>query len=513
MLEALPELRDQPYYARLRRVYETGEPFVQHQAPAWHETLGHRPESYLDSVYLPVGDPLGTIDGVMTFELDVTATVRARQEMQRVDRAKDEFLATMSHELRTPLNAISGWATILSRKPREQDRLDHGLEVIARNARAQTRLVSDLLEVSRIVSGKLEIKLQRAGVSPPILAAVDVIRPGADAKGVRLVIDVDPSIGETMIDPDRLQQIVWNLLSNAVRFTPRGGRITITADRTTSGLVVRVQDTGAGIAPEHLPHVFERFMQVDSSTTRTHAGLGLGLAIVRHLVEAHGGSVEAQSEGTGRGATFTITLPILAVDRDPPELQMQAGPGRASASLKDVRILVVEDDLDSTEMLRIVLETAGAKVTTTTSARQAFEEIDTGGPFDLIISDIGMPEEDGYTFMRHVRSGAAGAHVPAIALTAYARSEDAALAKKAGYQEHLSKPVNERVLLETAAILVEAGRRPDPVLMRRLPGGHHWGRWRYVREPEAVGDSRCPRTFPKVLAHWNDRPIWCAWPH
>jgi len=462
LLEAMPELREQPYYQRLRRVYETGERFEQREALLWRVIDGERVERYVDSVYLPVRDAAGAIEGVMTFDLDVTEAVRARQEMERVNRAKDEFLATMSHELRTPLNAIYGWATILRRKPREEEKLERGLEAIERNAKAQTRLVSDLLDVSRIITGKLELKLRRTEVAPLILAAADVVRPAADGKGVRLVVDVDPQLGETVADPDRIQQIVWNLLTNAVRFTPRGGRVTVLGDRTASGVVIRVQDSGAGIAPEHLPHVFERFMQVDSSTTRAHGGLGLGLAIVRYLVEAHGGSVEAHSVGLGQGATFTVQLPIRAVstvrdqaraDAEQAALERTAPPSSGDvverpANLRGVRVLVVDDDGDSLEVVRLVLATAGADVTTAASAREGFELLDARGPFDIIISDIGMPEMDGYAFMRGVRSRPVGANVPAIALTAYARAEDTERAKRAGYQEHLTKPVDERRLLD-----------------------------------------------------------------
>jgi PAS domain S-box-containing protein len=384
------------------------------------------------------------------------ASELARQEMERVNRVKDEFLATMSHELRTPLNAITGWTSILRRKPRDESKVDRGLEVIERNAQAQTRLVSDLLDVSRIINGKLRLNLVKTDVLPSIVAAADVVRPAADGKGVRLVVDVDPDIGATMADADRLQQIVWNLLSNAVRFTSRGGRVAIACDRAPGGIEIRVRDTGIGISADHLPHIFERFKQVDSSITRAHGGLGLGLAIVRHLVEAHGGSVQAHSEGLGQGAEFRVLLPIRAVSavqEAPPPAMAETpdapavDPDEPTARLDEVRVLLVDDDADSLEVLREVLVLAGARVTTVTSARAAFDAIDAGGAFEIILSDIGMPEMDGYDFMRRLRSTGRSADVPAIALTAYARPSDAALAMSAGYQEHLAKPINERQLL------------------------------------------------------------------
>ena len=314
LLVAIPEQRDLPSYALLRRVYETGEPFTQHEGLAWFEIDGRHVERYWDSVYLPVRDSSGAIEGVMTFDFDVTGSVRARHELERASRAKDEFLATMSHELRTPLNAMLGWTTILRKKPRDEARLERGLEVIERNARSQERIVSDLLDVSRIISGKLQLTVRRTEMSSVVHAAAEVVRPAAEAKGVRLVVDLEPEIGANVVDPERLQQVIWNLLSNAVRYTPRGGRVTVTGERDGSVILLRVQDTGSGIPVAHLPYIFDRFRQVDSSTTRSHGGLGLGLAIVRHLVEAHGGTVEAHSEGEGRGATFVVTMPIRALD-------------------------------------------------------------------------------------------------------------------------------------------------------------------------------------------------------
>jgi PAS domain S-box-containing protein len=398
-------------------------------------------------------------------QLALEASEEAREEMERVNRAKDEFLATMSHELRTPLTAITGWASLLRHKPLDADKLDKGLEVIHRNAWAQARLIGDLLDLSRIISGKLRLAMSRTEILPIIAAAADVVRPAAENKGLRLVVDVDPEIGETVADAERVQQILWNLLANAVKFTPRGGCITVTGGRLDSRIVINVKDTGAGIHPEHLPHIFERFMQADASTTRKHGGLGLGLAIVRHLFEAHGGTVEAHSEGVDHGATFTLTLPIRAVCVAPleEEAQREAGkpdtgegegePTARFARLDSVRVLVVDDDPDGLEIVREVLAEAGAQVTTARSAREGLDEIEAHGPFDVIVSDIGMPETDGYTFLRFVRARETVAHVPALALTAYAGPTDADLALGAGYQEHLAKPVDEGRLLRAVEAL------------------------------------------------------------
>jgi signal transduction histidine kinase len=407
-------------------------------------------------------------------QLARAASDSARQEMERVSRAKDEFLATMSHELRTPLNAIMGWASILRKRPRgrDEEKLDRGLEVIERNSKALTRLVGDLLDVSRIISGKLQLALVRTEVFPVVIAAVDVVRAAAEGKGVALLVDVDADMGATMADEDRVQQVVWNLLSNAIRFTPRGGRVTVSCHRTSRGIVLRVEDTGAGIAPEHLPHIFDRFMQVDSSATRAHGGLGLGLAIVRHLVEAHGGSVEAASDGLGKGAAFTVTLPIRAVNTagEPVEVADTNGatehdreepPSGVDSRLEQVRALVVDDDRDSIDLLRVVLEGAGARVTTATSAREALAILEGLGPFDVLVSDIAMPEMDGCALLREIRSRAQGAELPAIALTAYARKEDADRVKRAGYDQHLSKPVDEARLLEAVKAWSRTGKRPS----------------------------------------------------
>jgi len=458
LLDAMPEQRGRPYYARLKHVYDSGHAINETETLVRVEVDGQTVDTFWDAVFLPIRNSEGEIEGVMSFELDVTARVRSREALERVNRAKDEFLATMSHELRTPLNAIAGWTTLLRRDPSDVKQVAHGLEVIERNAKTQIRIINDLLDVSRIINGKLQLAMTRMEVSPVVHAAAEVVRPAAEGKGVRLVIDVDPEVGETVADGDRLQQIIWNLLINAVRFTPRGGRITVTADRRDSAILLRVADTGVGISPDNLPHIFERFRQVDSSTTRTHGGLGLGLAIVRHLAEAHGGTVSAESEGLGHGATFTVRLPIRATAEATREVAQAA----SAPDLAGVSVLVVDDEPDALELVRVVLEAAGARVAVAKSANEALGMNDA---FDLIVSDIGMPQVDGYTYIQRVRSRNSGGGPPAIALSAYARVEDVQRALRAGFQEHLSKPIDQRKLLEAASVWSrhEPVRKPSQV--------------------------------------------------
>jgi PAS domain S-box-containing protein len=474
-LDVLPQHADQPLYERLLSVYSTGVAYEgRGEAARVAGEKGELRDAYWNYAYVPLIEA-GEVVGVAAYAFEVTDQVRAEQRHREanerllaVDRSKDEFLVTMSHELRTPLNSMLGWATMLRKVPNDDEKRLRGLEVIERNARAQERLINDLLDMSRIVSGKLKLTMTKVPLGEVVDAAADVVRPAAESKGVRLTVDLSPDLGNLIGDPARLQQVMWNLLINAVKFTPHGGTITIHGGRLGSSMWIRVQDTGAGIAPEHLPHLFERFRQVDSSTTRKHGGLGLGLAIVRHLVEAHGGSVEAQSEGIGRGAAFTILLPIRALDlpeispetaqrvaEAPAEGEVLETLAPSSELLKGVRVLVVEDDRDSLELLRVVLEGAGAKVTATPSARDA---LDTGEAFDVIVSDIGMPEMDGYTFIRSIRTREVGSKVPAVALTAYARPEDARRAMRAGFQEHLSKPIAPSALIDIVRKWSEAGR-------------------------------------------------------
>jgi signal transduction histidine kinase/ActR/RegA family two-component response regulator len=385
----------------------------------------------------------------------------ARAEIERVSLIKDEFLATLSHELRTPLNAVLGWSEfLLSRTPEDADTL-RGLEAIARNARAQAQLIEDLLDMNRIVSGKIRLDVQRIELAPIVEAALDSVRPSADAKGIIVRKTIDPDAGPVLGDPNRVQQIVWNLLSNAVKFTPRGGKVDVIVQRVSSHVEIIVNDSGMGISAEFLPHLFERFRQADSSTTRRHGGLGLGLSIVKQLVELHGGSVKADSAGDGEGATFVVTLPVRAVRSRAPSAGEHPATGRAQivrapeVSLEGITVLVVDDEPDARELVRSVLSEAAADVLMAASASEGFALVKARRP-DVIVSDIGMPERDGYELIRDVRGlpSSGGGRTPAIALTAFARSADRTRAMLAGYQVHVSKPIEPQELVATIKSLV-----------------------------------------------------------
>ncbi|HEV7301698.1 MAG TPA: PAS domain-containing protein [Tepidisphaeraceae bacterium] len=380
----------------------------------------------------------------------------ARVESERAGRMKDEFLATLSHELRTPLNAIVGWAGILARGKRDDRDLRDGLDTILRNARAQTQIIEDLLDMSRIISGKVRLDVQRVDLDPIVRAAVEAVRPAAEAKGVRLQVVLDPLAGPVSGDAGRLQQVFWNLLSNALKFTPRDGRVQVVLERVNSHLEVSVSDTGEGISPEFLPFVFDRFRQADASTTRLHGGLGLGLAIVRQLVELHGGSVRVNSPGIGQGSTFTVALPLTVVHPEPASDPLErrhptadntaadsnANHMEACESITGVHVLVVDDEPDARALVKRLLEDCGATVATAGSASAALERLQEES-FDVLLSDIGMPGEDGYDLIRKVRARSSdlNGRVASIALTAYARGEDRVKAIVAGFDMHITKPI------------------------------------------------------------------------
>ena len=425
-------------------------------------------------IVLPIKDETGRVVFLAPTGSDITDLKRAesqRDDLLQAERAartaaerasllKDEFLATLSHELRTPLNGILGWSHIMQKKSGDAEIIAQGLEVIERSARAQAEIIEDLLDMSSIISGKIRLNVQRVDLSSIVQAAVETARPTAAAKGIRLQMIIDPLNGVVVSgDGNRLQQVLWNLLSNAVKFTPKGGRVQVLLERINSHLEISVVDTGEGIKPEFLPYVFDRFRQADASTTRRHGGLGLGLSIVRQLVELHGGSVGVKSDGPGLGSTFIVSLPLTVVHGDPePGAERRhprvppLGKTNVDVEIEGVRVLVVDDEIDARALLKRILEDSRAIVTVAESAEEAIELLQ-AGKFDVLVSDIGMPGEDGYSLIKRVRSlgAASGGDIPAIALTAYARGEDRIKAVAAGFQMHVAKPVEPIELITMIA--------------------------------------------------------------
>jgi signal transduction histidine kinase/ActR/RegA family two-component response regulator len=387
---------------------------------------------------------------------------RMRAEAEGASRMKDDFLATLSHELRSPLQPLLNWAYLLRSPNLDPASAERAIDSIERSTKTLGQLIEDLLDVSRIVTGKLRLQARPVRLPVVVRGALEAVEAAALAKSVTLEARIEPDLPVVLGDPDRLQQVLWNLLSNGIKFTPRGGRVTVTVAGRDADVVLTVADTGMGIKPEFLPHVFERFRQADSSTNRAYGGLGLGLSIVRHLVELHGGSVAVQSEGEGQGATFSVRLPgaapARAAERAPATV---AGPAPVGQGLAGLRLLVVDDEADAREVMRFMLERGGAAVRTADSAAQALDAIREERP-DLVISDIGMPVEDGYVLVRRLRAmeEGLGRRLPAIALTAYASEEDTRRALGAGFDAHLSKPVDPSRLIEVAAELAGARRSP-----------------------------------------------------
>ena len=425
----------------------------------------------------PVRDAQGRVVGASKVARDVTDRKRAEAERERLlhsekearasaeqaNRLKDDFLAVVSHELRSPLNAITGWASLLNTGRLDKDQTARAIQTIIRNAEAQNQLIGDLLDVSRIVSGKLRLNIRTFQLSSVIEAALEVVRPAATAKSIRLQPLLDPAATPVAGDPDRLQQVFWNLLSNAIKFTPSGGRVQIRSQRINSHVEILVADTGKGIDANLLPLIFERFRQGESGTTREYGGLGLGLAIVRHLVELHGGTVKARSEGPNKGAEFIVELPMLiASEPAEPEgtrVHPRAGgiAGGAMHSLSGLRVLVVDDEADAREVVSTILSQAGAEVAAAASVAQAIDLIDQWHP-DVLISDIGMPGEDGYDLIRKVRARSADqrGQIPAVALTAFARTQDRLKVLSAGYQMHVPKPIEP---IELVTVIASITRR------------------------------------------------------
>jgi signal transduction histidine kinase/DNA-binding response OmpR family regulator len=393
----------------------------------------------------------------------------ARAESERASRLKDDFLATLSHELRTPLNAILGWAQLLRARPSDLKQIGEGLETIERNARSQAQIIDDLLEMSRIISGKLRLDVQQVDLAAITESSIRTVRPAADAKEIRLHPILDPRAGPISGDPARIEQILWNLLSNAIKFTPKHGLVQVLLARVNSHIELTVSDTGIGIQPDFLPFLFDRFRQFDASTTRQHRGIGLGLSIVKSLVEMHGGTVSANSGGSGQGSTFVVKLPLSSVRSDAaPERRQSSTSTSTSTSatpaerervpmLTGLRILVVDDEPDARELLKRILSEYEAQVDVAASASEAMTCIAAQVP-DLLLSDIGMPGVDGYELLRTIRRLApeSGGQIPAVALTAFARSEDRQRALLTGYQSHIAKPVQAAELITVIASV--AGR-------------------------------------------------------
>lgn len=409
------------------------------------------------------------IENAMALKEAEEARVREsslRTEAESIGRAKDEFLAIVSHELRTPLNAILGWAVLL-RDPKKAQDTDRGLGIIERNARTQATLIDDVLDVSRTISGKLTLNIVPSDLADIVSAAIDTILPAATAKGIEVSREMPEGAIAISADPDRIQQVVWNLLANAVKFTPKGGVVSVKVSSEDSDVCVSVADSGEGISPSMLPSLFEPFRQADASTTRRHGGLGLGLAIVKQLVTAHGGVVEGQSRGQGTGSTFTVKLPAKFVratsslaDRAPAVRATAPELGKAVVSLEDVRVLILDNEEDALALVSEVLRMHGAEVSAATSVREALAQFEACLP-DVIVSDIGMPHEDGYSFIRKIRAlpPIMGGNIPAIALTAYAAASDARLATEAGFQMHVGKPIEPAQLVALIAHL--SGGRPE----------------------------------------------------
>ena len=416
----------------------------------------------------PLRDEHGEVCGAVGAFVDVTERKRAEEALRQADRAKDEFLATFSHELRTPLNAIVGWASMLQEGRLHGEATGRAHDAIVRNAAAQRDLIEDVLDVSRIVSGKLRLEMTHTDVGAPLRAALEAVRPLADAKRIGITPHFPPAPAFVWGDPARLQQVFWNLLTNAVKFSPEGAGVEVDVRADDSHVEIDIRDHGAGISQEFLPFIFDRFRQRDTSFERKHGGLGLGLSIVRHLVELHGGTVSARSEGEGMGTTMSVRLPGSAIGERrhgpalrPREVPAVAGVPEGPASLCGLRVLVVDDHADAREMAALVLATYGAKVTTAASASEALTVLPEAAP-DLLVVDLAMPEMDGYSLIQRIRTaGAPAARTPAIALSAHARDEDRRRALACGFQLHLAKPVEPRILV----------RAVNEIAPLRLPGG------------------------------------------
>jgi PAS domain S-box-containing protein len=474
--EAVPEGEENRCLSLFDRVYRTGTPEIlveqEHRLTPpvyWSYSVW----AILGAQERPVGVMIQVTDAtemaifrrqVMAMNEQLLLSATRQHELtetaERANQLKDEFLATLSHELRTPLTSIVGWSQMLGGSMLDPVTSLHAIEVIRRNARMQVQMVDDLLDVSRIITGKLRLSVQPVDLGAIIIAAVDGLRPAAEAKEIRLQLQLVSPAGQVSGDPDRLQQVAWNLISNAIKFTPKGGSVLVRLERVESHVEVIVSDTGLGIAPGFLPHVFDRFRQADATTTRAFGGLGLGLSIVRQLVELHGGTVRVDSEGEGLGSTFTVSMPLLAVRSAVSDTGSALQPEfklpelECPPELNGLRVLVVDDEADTCELLQFILEGCGAQVKTASSAAAALEAV-AEEVFDVLISDIGMPDEDGYSLIARVRAlgKERGGEIPAAALSAYAAEEDRIRVLRSGFQIHVPKPISPTELVAIVASL------------------------------------------------------------
>jgi PAS domain S-box-containing protein len=460
--EAVPEAQGQGLLELLDNVYRSGQPYVGTEMVVHINRAGKLDETFLNFVYQPMFETDGTVSGIFVHGVEVTDQVRARKEAETANRLKDEFLATLSHELRTPLTAVLGWVRMLRGGELEEPAATRALAIIERNAEAQQQLIEEVLDVSRIITGKLRLDMRPVELIPVVETALDAVRPAAEAKNIEITVSVNSEKNLVSADPARLQQVIWNLLTNAIKFTPLEGKVEVCVERVGSSVQIKVIDNGAGISAEFLPHVFDRFRQADSSSTRQYSGLGLGLAVVRYLVEQHGGSVSAESKGENQGSTFTVRLPLSALRTDAGHYdQLTRGEHGdaplvdAALSLEGVRVLVVEDQGDVRELLSVLLRQYGAEVLAFESAVDAVSAL-RRERLDVLVSDIGMPGEDGYWLIREVRSLDAdhGGHTPAVALTAYATEADRERALAAGFQAHVSKPIEPDAFISAVAALI-----------------------------------------------------------
>jgi len=470
--DVLPELADQ-LEPILVAVLAASQPALDLELSD-EKRSGHGNSHHFRMSFYPVRCEAGEVLGIGGIIEDITAAVRAKEERAQMfeaetqaraaaeaaNRAKDEFLSILSHELRTPLTAILGWSHILRTKREDHDTLSRGLETIERNAKVQAQLIEDILDVSRIVTGKLRVELRPIELGAVVQAAIEVVRPAAESKAIALDVDLMAAPCTIEGDAERLQQVAWNLLSNAVKFTPQGGRIEVRVQQRGASVDLRVSDTGTGIAPEFLTRIFERFQQADTSATRAHGGLGLGLSIAKYLVEQHRGSIVASSHGLDRGATFTVTLPRLVAAS--PECCGDEPRARA-ARLDGVRVLVVDDEPDARDLAAMILHEQGAQVTLASSAREALTILEREA-IDVLVSDIGMPGEDGYDLL--YEATARGWYGPALALTAYASSDDAKKARRVGFRVHVPKPVTPERLVEVVSQLAAEAQPAQPTPLR-----------------------------------------------